>query len=330
MFRIDVGADDLAASRFAISPLGELEHAIRLLFHGPRHHSTAPWVRAARQRFERLRNDTPELAVLRVLTSAPHYSPGFLSPPPRGVSEEVDDQLAAVQATPPDVARTQIREVLGQVPPPPDPVAGLLARSDLVRLLADLLRCCWDTLIAPDWPLLRAVLERDVVHRAGRLTSAGWANAIQDLHDRARWRDGGIELLWSADRHLELAGRGLLLIPSVFIWPRLSSSLPEDPGHPFLVYPARGVAELFGHHDRNGGSLGDLLGRERARVLLALETPASTSQLTTALGRTLGATGDHLKILRDTGLASRTRQGRSVLYRRTPLGDALVAASQNP
>ena len=94
------------------------------------------------------------------------------------------------------------------------------------------------------------------------------------------------------------------------------------------MYPARRAAELFGQHSANGGSLGDLLGRERARVLLALETPASTSQLTSALGRTLGATGDHPKILRDTGLASRTRQGRSVLYRRTPLGDALVAASQ--
>lgn len=326
MFRIEVGADDLAASRFAVSPLGELEHALRLLFHGSRHGSTAPWVRATRQRFERLSERTPELAVLRVLTSARHYGAGFLSPPPRGVSDEVFDQLQAVRSTSPELARVQIREVLDQVAPPPAPALELLARDDIADLLADLLRRCWDVLIAPDWPLLRAVLERDVVHRAGRLTSAGWAGAIQDLHDRARWRDGGIELLWSADRHLELDGRGLLLIPSVFIWPGLSSSLPEDPGHPFLVYPARGVAELFGQQS-HGGALGDLLGRERARVLLALETPASTSQLTRALGRTLGATGDHLKILRETGLASRTRQGRSVLYRRTPLGDALVAAN---
>lgn len=325
MFRIEVGADDLAASRFAISPLGELEYAVRLLFHGSRHVSTARWVEATRQRFDRLRERTPELAALGVLTGARHYGAGFMSPPLRGVSEEAADQLAAVRGTAPEVARAQVREVLDRVSPPPTWIAELLLGPDVAGLVADLLERCWDVLIAPDWPLLRAVLERDVIHRAGRLTSAGWASAIQDLHDHVRWRDGGIELLWSADRHLALGGRGLLLIPSVFIWPGLGSSLPEDPGHPFLVYPARGVAELFGQERRAPGVLGDLLGRERARVLLALETPASTSQLTRALGRTLGATGDHLRVLREAGLASRTRQGRSVLYRRTPLGDALVA-----
>ncbi|TYC19204.1 helix-turn-helix transcriptional regulator [Micromonospora sp. MP36] len=78
-------------------------------------------------------------------------------------------------------------------------------------------------------------------------------------------------------------------------------------------------------HPRSG-QLRRLIGDSRSALLRTLATPAITSQLAAQLGMTLGAVGGHLAVLRDTGLVARSRTGRSVLYRRTRLGDDLAAA----
>jgi len=166
------------------------------------------------------------------------------------------------------------------------------------------------------------------VYRAGQLASRGWAAALTDLHADLYWRQGRIELgRWTADDDADLGGRGLLFIPSVFIWPRLALSL-DPPWPPVLIYPARGVSALWEQPGRTGPgtALHRLLGASRAAILLALEDPASTSQLAATLGQSLGGTGDHLAVLREAGLVARARSGRTVLYRRTPVGDALAAA----
>ncbi|MDR3084504.1 MAG: helix-turn-helix domain-containing protein [Streptomyces sp.] len=67
------------------------------------------------------------------------------------------------------------------------------------------------------------------------------------------------------------------------------------------------------------------MGRTRALLLLELAAPASTTQLARSLDLAPGAVGDHLTVLRRAGLLDRARTGRSVLYRRTALGDALAA-----
>lgn len=139
---------------------------------------------------------------------------------------------------------------------------------------------------------------------------------------------GGIEIGHFRDvGTVRLAYDGLLLIPSVFV-ANIATHL-EDPWPRTLIYGARGTAALWGARETapRPDALTALIGRSRARLLSALDAPASTSHLARSLAMSPGAVGDHLAVLRDAGLLTRARSGRSVLYRRTPLGEALVAGS---
>ena len=73
-------------------------------------------------------------------------------------------------------------------------------------------------------------------------------------------------------------------------------------------------------------TLSALLGPARARVLVLLDSPKSTTQLVALTGLALGSVGRHIQVLHAAGLLGRSRAGRSVLYYRTAAGDSLVAA----
>lgn len=269
----------------------------------------------------------------------------FIAPVPPGVSTTIEELLAEVRTTPLNAAHREVAEILeGQ---PADPrVEAILTGDGITEYVADVLTAAWYALLESEWPTLRAILERDVVYRAGQLTSKGWAAALNGLHPRIGWQRDHIELDPADDWHVDLGGRGLLFIPSVFVWPGFAVTF-DSPWRPALCYPARGVAALWessgsgrsrarrsGHDlsDAGGsaasGPLARLLGASRAAVLLALEEPASTTQLTAILGQSLGGLGGHLAVLREAGLATHARSGRTVLYSRTPVGDALVAAAR--
>ena len=64
-------------------------------------------------------------------------------------------------------------------------------------------------------------------------------------------------------------------------------------------------------------ALAKLLGRNRAAVLLALDSPRSTSELAGLLDVTTGGVSQQLSILAQAGLVARQRVRRHVLYLRT-------------
>ena len=327
MIRFEVTADDLLRSRFAISPLFELDALLRLLVK-PRgqHGLPSGWSERLGPIFKQLRRDTDIDAVLALISKG--FGPDFTAPPPQSISQTIADDLAMVRATPLRQARLEIAHCRALAGPVHDSIEKLLASPRIVELIADALEVAWDALIAPDWALLRAICERDVVHRASELGRRGWEGALDGLHKDVSWRDGGIEIHYpKANPRITLSGEGLVLVPSVFIWPSVGVQY-EDSWPKAIIYPARGIAALWDDMPRvEPAALGELLGRTRAVLLVALESPASTSHLARTHHLAVGAVGDHLAVMRRAGLLEKARAGRSVLYRRTPLGDAVAGSS---
>jgi DNA-binding transcriptional ArsR family regulator len=146
------------------------------------------------------------------------------------------------------------------------------------------------------------------------------------LHPQVRWDDeaGALRVDRPFGADVELAGRGLLLVPVVFAWPQVFAMI-DAPWQPTLLYAPRGVANLWGEAPApDPGALGELLGRRRAAILAALAEPATTSALAARLGASPASVSEHLGVLRRAGLVVARRDGRRVLYARSATGDALV------
>jgi len=282
-----------------------------------------PWAEWARPRAQQL-----DMTLLEVATPASvDFYPVFVGPPPRTPRTTVEAELGRVAATPPadvaaEIARAYPRGVAttGRVLVE-NPARGL-------ERLVEEMRAFWDTLLRPWWSRMAAVLETEISWRAGQLAAVGPAAAFSGLHHTVRWKDGAlyVEPTRKAPADIDLAGRGLLLVPAVFTWP-LVWPRTDPPWDPALVYSPPGIGGLWAPEDPAAGALEELLGRGRARVLLALGRPAATLDLARQLAVSPGGVSQHLGVLRRAGLVTGRRDGRRVVYERTGKGDRLCDAA---
>lgn len=78
-----------------------------------------------------------------------------------------------------------------------------------------------------------------------------------------------------------------------------------------MIYPARGVGMLWSpEHTSPPDALARLLGRSSAALLLAPDSPRSTTELAGVLGVSHGGVSQHLAMLHDAVLVSRRRVQR--------------------
>ncbi|MGE9696235.1 MULTISPECIES: ArsR/SmtB family transcription factor [unclassified Streptomyces] len=328
-FHLRFDARDLLRVRFAISPLWETQAAVRLALRGAGRGYHLPWLRRTRERAAAL-----DLGPVGLLMPEGGHIPDFWSPPPPGPLATFEEELARVRATDPAVARKEMALALADTPGAARSRTGRTLLADpenAVALLADRLRHAWEVLVKPDWPQLRALLEADVAYRSQRLADGGLAALLGEFGPRVRWRDSTLTVNGTrGDHERVLEGGGLVLMPSVFVWPDLAGGY-EEPWQPALIYPARGIGALWRTTGPDASeALARLLGQARARVLGALTDPASTTGLAERLGLAPSSVSAHLSALRGAGLLVSRRQGHRVLYERTPLGAALAAGGADP
>ncbi|MFI6977484.1 DUF5937 family protein [Embleya sp. NPDC050154] len=323
MIEIEFTPEDVARTRFVVSPLWEVIASVRMLKGADEQGIHRAWTDQVRGRLAAAKVDlTPLTDLIPVPTRA---LAGFLCPPPTTPLTSLEVELATLRATPLDLLRTTSDVV-------PERIAALRAdpERELARL-AETIQAYWELALAPYWPRILTFLEGDILFRARRLVEGGARSLFNDLDPQVTWDAGTLQVRnrFACGRRT-LDGRGLLLVPSAFVWPRVFSVL-DGRWQPTLRYPPRGIGTLWSTPARpvTPDALAGVLGRSRATLVAELVTPASTTDLARRTGLTPGGVSQHLSALRAAGLVAAHRAGRVVLYARTQAAETLLAAARS-
>ncbi|MEU7029416.1 helix-turn-helix domain-containing protein [Streptomyces sp. NPDC046275] len=322
MIRIELDEAALGATRIAMSPLRDAFCALHLQLPG----RTPSWpyqewvghARAVWREDDRLR------PLWELVTQGPGELSDFLLPRPIG-TPDVYEELDLLRATEPAAVRDfaayyypDLMEAPFLRPYLTDPEAACAA-------LADAYAAWWEEAIAPYWPVMRRLVEDEVLVRARTFATEGVDALFSGLESRARWERPVLELTKYLDAEYAAGERRLVLVPLVFAEGcRLYST--DDPEVLAVSFQARGAAALRepvepAAEDR----LGLLLGRGRAAVLRELGAPLTTVGLADRLALAPSTVSEHLSLLAGAGVVTRHRVGRSVYYQLTDTGRSLLA-----
>ncbi|MFI6687335.1 ArsR/SmtB family transcription factor [Streptomyces sp. NPDC050485] len=322
MIRIELDEAALGSTRITVSPLWDAFCSLHLLAEHRR--PSWPYQEWAVRAREVLSQDE-RVEPLRRLLNGPFNFPDFILPMPFGTTS-VEEELAVVRATAPEVVRQQLTEHYPGLADHPlvrpyreDPQAACAA-------LADAYQAYWDGALAELWPTMRRLVEDEVLVRARTFATEGVDALFTGLESRAKWTPPVLELTKHIDAEYAAGERRLLLVPLVFAEGcRLYST--DHPEVLTVSFQARGAGALRERPERAAGDdrLGLLLGRGRAAVLRQLGGPLTTAGLADRLSLAPSTVSEHLSVLAEAGVVTRHRVGRSVYYQLTDTGRSLLA-----
>lgn len=331
MITITLSTEDLTKVRLAPSPVWETVASFAvLLHHDGRETVHAPWVTRTR----RVLPGT-DLSPLLAAMCLEKHCPDFLTPPPDASVATFGEELERLRATPPEVVHREVwmlmqkeKEQFGPLPPEKERLLEIYQKDSegSLKRLVDTLQRYHELAISPFWPRMREHLEGDTIKRGQALALGGVEALLSGLHPKASYGEGALELDKTYEAVIEPAGRGITLVPCVFVWPKVDVLV--QPGYqPTLAYAPRGVASLWTSSPpvQNGTALEAALGAGRASVLKGLLLrPTTTTELARQLRLSPAAVSAHLSRLKAAGLVEPHRNGKRVYYRLSCAGESLL------
>ena len=344
MIRFHLTSLDLTRTRFAFSPLWEVTRSYFALQNPDRAAIHIPWLREAKPALETL--DLTPLAAL--LDSTHWYAPDFLTPPPNTPFPSFEEELATLRSSAAETIREEVRRTWNnEVPEVAQPYLDSPKRA--LETLAELLTLYWQRTLEPHWPRLRLILENDVASRARKLALGGAEALFADLNPSVRYLSETLEVqgrrgsdyeVLAKNSHtqktvleirkepgevldIEPSGRGLLLVPSIFVWPKVVTII-APPWQPAVIYSPRGAANAWHTDVPTNEGLARLLGERCAQIFLSLTAPATTLELSRMTHLANSSVSHHLSRLRSIGLVTAKRQGREVYYHLSNTGEELL------
>jgi Bacterial regulatory protein, arsR family len=344
MIRFHLTSLDLTRTRFAFSPLWEVTRSYFVLQNPDRAAIHIPWLREAKPLLE-----TFDLTPLAALLDSKHwYAPDFLTPPPSTTFPSFEEEIATLRRSTSETIRKEVRRTWNnEVPDIARPYLDTPKKA--LETLAELLTLYWQETLEPHWPRLRLILENDVASRARKLALGG-AEALfadfgpivhygsetlevqgkhgSDYEVRAKnsyTQKTILEIRKEPDKVLDIKpnGRGLLLVPSIFVWPKVVTIM-VPPWQPTVIYSPRGAANAWLTEAPTNEGLANLLGERCAQIFLSLTAPATTLELSRTIHLATSSVSHHLSKLSSIGLVTAQRQGREVYYHLTSKGEGLL------
>ena len=324
MLRIRLSVKDLERIRISVSPAFQTITAA--LAAGPSEPAT---VHAARAHLIRLAGQ-PGRQLTKLLELDGSHVPDFLTPSPVADDPSLSDELELAASVPAWRITRDSRHLESFVSRSGTADALVGGDRTVGHRVVDAVFAFHRAAYGDSWSSVCTQLRAEADRRRRDLDVHGIDHLLSTIHPSIRWRRPVLTISNNSyDGDYERHGQGIVLIPGIGRLRTVTTMV--NPWEPVTIgYPISTTQYADPPDVVASRQLVELLGRTKARVLVAIESrpDLTTTQLATYLGISTASASEYASILRAAGLVTSTRDRNAVRHSLLPLGAGLARASR--